>query len=119
MTPEEQVIRDWLDGQLSPSGAPLPPSQRRSEPLPRRRVVPVIATLIELLDEARADAAAWHDAEEMLPDGARLQLEGQGDGIYTAWLLTGEELNPDVVYEKGKTPAAALRLLIGNGWLDS
>ena len=50
---EEQVIRDWLAGMLSPSGAPLSPSQRRSEPIPRRQVTAVIATLIDLLDEAR------------------------------------------------------------------
>lgn len=58
---EEQVIRDWLDGQLRASGSPLPPSLRTSQPLPRRQVTAVVATLIELLDEAR-DAGALRKA---------------------------------------------------------
>lgn len=69
MTPEEQVIRDWLAGQLSESGGPLPPDRRRSLPLPPRRVVAVVATLVGLLDEERAvheaaDAVAqWSSSE--------------------------------------------------------
>lgn len=63
MTPEEQVIRDWLDGMLSPSGSPLPPSRRRSQPIPRRQVTAVIATLIGLLDEARG----VHDDDQEPP----------------------------------------------------
>lgn len=52
---EEQVIRDWLAGQLNPAtDAPLSPSQRLSQPLPRRQVTAVVAYLIQALDEARA-----------------------------------------------------------------
>jgi hypothetical protein len=62
MTDEEQVIRDWLAGQLNPdTGSPLPPSKRLSQPLPRRQVPAVVETLLRLLDEARAVPAPLDD----------------------------------------------------------
>lgn len=54
MSLEEQVIREWLAGQLNPeTDGPLPPSKRLSEPLPRRRVPTVVASLIEIIDGLR------------------------------------------------------------------
>jgi hypothetical protein len=50
---EEAVIREWVEAMTTASGAPLPPSQRRAQPLPRRRVLPVIVTLLDIIDELR------------------------------------------------------------------
>jgi hypothetical protein len=77
---EERAIREWLAGQLNPdTGGPLPTTKRLSERLPSRHVVPIIAKLIELLDEARADTASCLRvrAKEMLNVRPRLgELDG-------------------------------------------
>lgn len=55
LTPEEAVIREWVAAMTRESGAPLPPSLRRAEPLPRRRVLPVVMTLLDIIDGLRGE----------------------------------------------------------------
>jgi hypothetical protein len=94
MTDEEQVIRDWLAGQLNPdTGSPLPPSKRLSQPLPRRQVPAVVETLLRLLDEARAVPAP-------LDDGGLDELRAAAEAVLAAVeprpLGTGMRLMPAV-----------------------